>query len=58
MGAVLCDADDDWSNRSHIVPASIAELWEPSLDPADEDIEGQRRRLIVIAGLDAAGRAA
>lgn len=29
VGAMLCDADD-WSSRRCIVPASVADLWEPS----------------------------
>lgn len=30
VGAVLCEADDDWSGGRHIAPASVAEPWEPS----------------------------
>ena len=65
VGAVLCEADEDWSSRSYIAPESLAELWEPSRaasaqahDPDDGEVERQRSRLTVIVGLDGLGRAA
>lgn len=65
VGAVLCEADDDWSGGCHIVPASVAEPWEPSRvasapspDPDEAEVGRQGERLSVIAGLDAVGRAA
>ena len=65
VGAVLCEADEDWSSRRYIAPESIAELWEPSraasapaADPDGGEVERQRSRLIAVAGLDGLERAA
>lgn len=65
VGAVLCEEDEDWSSRRYIVPESLEELWEqsreeaaPAADPDDSEVERQRSRLVVIAGLDGLARAA
>ena len=59
VGAVLCEADEDWSSRRYIAPESIAELWEPSRAasspapvPDGIEVEMQKSRLIAVAGLD------
>ena len=65
VGAVLCEADEDWSSRRYIAPGSLEALWEPSRaaapaapDPEDAEVERQRMRLAVVAGLDGMGKAA
>lgn len=56
VGAVRCEACDEWSSRRHMKPSGIEALWErsaaPLPDPEAEQVDRTRSRIIDLAGLD------
>ncbi len=60
MGAVCCEASEDWSNRRYMDPSAIEGLWEreaaPAPDPTAEQL--RRARIAALSGLDESALAA
>ena len=56
MGAVCCEASEDWSGRRYIDPSAIEGPWEreaaPSPDPTAEQLGRARARIAALSGLD------
>ena len=62
VGAVCCEASEDWSGRRYMDPSAIEELWEreaaPSPDPTAEQLRRARARIAALSGLDEGALAA
>ena len=62
VGAVCCEASEDWSGRRYMDPSAIEELWEreaaPSPDPTAEQLRRARARIAAPSGLDESALAA
>lgn len=62
VGAVCCEASEDWSSRRYMDPAAIEGLWEraaaPAADPTDEQLRRARARILALSGLDEGALAA
>ena len=62
VGAVCCEASEDWSSRRYMEPSAIEGLWEreaaPVPDPTDEQLSRARSSIIALSGLDEAAMAA
>lgn len=62
VGAVCCEASEDWSSRRYMDPSAIEGLWErtggPAADPTDGQVERARARIVALAGLDEGAMAA
>ena len=62
VGAVCCEATEDWSSRRYMDPSAIEGLWEgeaaPAPDPTDEQLGRARARLVALSGLDEGALAA
>lgn len=56
VGAVCCEAREEWSSRRYMEPSGIEALWERSAAPLPDPEAGQvdraRSRIIALAGLD------
>ena len=56
VGAVCCEACEEWSSRRYMEPSGIEALWERSAAPLPDPEAGQvdraRSRIIALAGLD------
>ena len=56
VGAVCCEASEDWSSRRYMDPSAIEGLWEreaaPSPDPTAEQLRRARARIAALSGLD------
>lgn len=56
VGAVRCEAREEWSSRRYMEPSGIEALWERSAAPLPDPEAGQvdraRSRIIALAGLD------
>lgn len=56
VGAVCCEACEEWSSRRYMDPAGIEVLWERTAaaipDPAAEQVGRARSRIITLAELD------
>ena len=59
VGAVCCEASEDWSSRRYMEPSAIEGLWERETAPVPEPTEGQvsraRSRIVALSGLDEGG---
>lgn len=62
VGAVCCEASEDWSGRRYMEPSAIEGLWERELLPVPEPTEGQvtraRSRIAALSGIDEGAMAA
>lgn len=62
VGAVCCEASEDWSGRRYMDPSAIEELWEreaaPSPGPTAEQLRRARARIAALSGLDESALAA
>ena len=62
VGAVCCEASEDWSSRRYMDPAAIEGLWEivaaPVPDPTEEQLGRARARIVALSGLDEGATAA
>ena len=62
VGAVCCEASEDWSGRRYMDPSAIEELWgreaAPSPDPTAEQLRRARARIAALLGLDESALAA
>ena len=62
VGAVCCEASEDWSSRRYMEPSTIEGLWERELLPVPEPTEGQvtraRSRIAALSGIDEGATAA
>ncbi len=62
VGAVCCEASEDWSSRRYMEPSAIEGLWERELLPVPEPTEGQvtraRSRIAALSGIDEGAMAA
>ncbi len=60
VGAVCCEASEDWSSRRYMDPAANEGLWEivaaPVPDPTEERLG--RARIVALSGLDEGATAA
>lgn len=56
VGAVCCEACEEWSSRRYMEPSGIEALWErsaaPLPDPGAGQVDRARSRIIALAGLD------
>lgn len=56
VGAVCCEACEEWSSRRYMEPSGIEALWErsaaPLPDPGAGQVDRVRSRIIALAGLD------
>ena len=56
VGAVCCEAREEWSSRRYMEPSGIEALWErsaaPLPDPGAGQVDRARSRIIALAGLD------
>lgn len=56
VGAVRCEAREEWSSRRYMEPSGIEALWErsaaPLPDPGAGQVDRARSRIIALAGLD------
>ncbi len=56
VGAVCCEAREEWSSHRYMEPSGIEALWERSAAPLPDPEAGQvdraRSRIIALAGLD------
>ena len=56
VGAVCCEAREEWSSRRYMEPSGIEALWErsaaPLPDPGAGQVDRVRSRIIALAGLD------
>lgn len=56
VGAVRCEACEEWSSRRYMEPSGIEALWErsaaPLPDPGAGQVDRARSRIIALAGLD------
>lgn len=56
VGAVCCEAREEWSSRRYMEPSGIEALWErpaaPLPDPGAGQVGRARSRIIALAGLD------
>ena len=62
VGAVCCEASEDWFSRRYMEPSAIEGLWERELLPVPEPTEGQvtraRSRIAALSGIDEGAMAA
>ena len=62
VGAVCCEASEDWSGRRYMEPSAIEGLWERELLPVPEPTEGRvtraRSRIAALSGIDEGAMAA
>ena len=62
VGAVCCEASEDWSGRRHMGPSAIEGLWERELLPVPEPTGGRvaraRSRIAALSGIDEGAMAA
>ena len=62
VGAVCCEASEDWSGRRYMEPSAIEGLWERELLPVPEPTGGQvtraRSRIAALSGIDEGAMAA
>lgn len=62
VGAVCCEASEDWSSRRYMEPSAIEGLWgreaAPSPDPTAEQLRRARARIAALSGLDESALAA
>ena len=63
VGAVCCEASEDWSSRRYMEPSAIEGLWEraaapAAADPTDEQLRRARARILALSGLDEGAMAA
>lgn len=56
VGAVCCEACEEWSSRRYMEPSGIEALWgrsaAPLPDPEAGQVDRARSRIIALAGLD------
>lgn len=62
VGAVCCEASEDWSSRRYMEPSAIEGLWEreaaPAPEPTGEQVSRARARIVALSGLDEGALAA
>ena len=62
VGAVCCEASEDWSSRRYMEPSAIEGLWEreaaPAPEPTGEQVSRARARIVALSGLDEGAMAA
>ena len=63
VGAVCCEASEDWSSRRYMEPSAMEGLWEraaapAAADPTDEQLRRARARILALSGLDEGAMAA